>query len=86
MLTQSILGVVTAALQMQKGGSLVPNNSDIPTSSVSDSPINNLLLGTPSTEQCPLITNQYDPLITTTSFNSSSAVRGIILGDTGGLG
>ena len=37
-----------------------------------------------STEQRPPVTSQYDPLITTTSFNSSSTVGGVILGDTRG--
>ena len=37
-----------------------------------------------STEQRPPVTIQYDPLITTASFNSSSTVGGVILGDTRG--
>ena len=37
-----------------------------------------------STEQRPPVTIPYDPLITTTSFNSSSTVGGVILGDARG--
>ena len=44
----------------------------------------NLLLGAQSTNQCLPVTTQHDLLITTTSFNSSSTVGGVILGDTRG--
>ena len=37
-----------------------------------------------STKQRPPVTIQYDPLITTASFNSSSTVGGVKLGDTRG--
>ena len=84
MITQPSLGTVTAALQMQRGGINVPNNNDISTSPLSDRPTVNLLLGAQSTNQCLPVTNQHDPLITTTSFNSSSTVGGVILGDTRG--
>ena len=71
---------------MQKGGINVPENNDNFTSSVSDHSTVNPLLGAQSTDQRPLVTSQYVPLITTTSFNNSSTVEGVKLGDTWGLG
>ena len=69
---------------MQGGGIHVPNDNDISTSSFSDHSTVNLPLGVQSTEQRPPVTIPYDPLITTTSFNSSSTVGGVILGDARG--
>ena len=43
-----------------------------------------LLLGTQPTDQSLPVTTQHDPLITSNSFNSSSTVGGVILGDARG--
>ena len=72
--------VVTAALQMQGGGANVPNVSVGSVSSFSDQSTINLLshdlpLGVQSTKQCPPIINQYDPVMTSASFNSSRTVE-----------
>ena len=82
--TQDSIGTVTAALQMQRGGINLSNNNDISTSSFSDHPTVNILSGAQPTDQCLPVTTQHDPLITTNSFNSSSTVGGVILGDTRG--
>ena len=84
LVTQNSLGILTAALQMQSEGINVPDNNDISTSSFSDRSTVNPLLGAQSTDQRPPVTSQYDTLITTTSFNSSSTVGGVILGETRG--
>ena len=60
------------------------NDNDISTSSFIDRSTVNLPFGVQSTEQRSPVTIQYDPLITTTSFNNSSTVGGVILGDTRG--
>ena len=66
---------------MQRGGINVPDNNDISTSTFSDCSTVNPPLGAQSTDQHPPVTSQYDSLITTTSFNSSSIVGGVMLGD-----
>ena len=61
LVTQSSLGLATAALQMQGGGISVPNSNDISISSSSDHSTLNLPLGVQSTKQHPPVTIQYDP-------------------------
>ena len=63
------------------GGANVPNISVDSVSSFTDQSTSNLLnhdlpLGVLSTELCPPIINQYDPVMTSTSFNSSRTAEG----------
>ena len=60
MVTQNSLGIVTAALQMQRGDSNVLNDNDTSASSSSDHSTINLHLGVQSTEQHPPVTIHYD--------------------------
>ena len=86
LITQNSIGTVTAALQMQRGGGVnLSNNNDISNSSFSDRPTVNLPLGTQPTDQSLPVTTQHDPIITSNSFNSSSTMGGVILGDARGL-
>ena len=84
LITQASTGTVTAALQLQQGGTNQPTNSDIPSSSFSDRPMANLLSGAQSTDRSLPVTIQYDVTITTNSFSNSSAEGGVILGDVQG--
>ena len=71
LITQPSIGIVTAALQLQRGGINLSNNNDISNPTLSDRPTANLPLGAPSTDQSIPVITQSDPLITSNSFSSS---------------
>ena len=74
LITQPSIGIVTAALQLQRGGINLSNNNDISNPTLSDRPTANLPLGAPSTDQSIPVITQSDPLITSNSFSSSVRV------------
>ena len=82
LIIQPSIGIVTAALQLQRGGIHLSSNNDISNPVSSDRPVANPPLGAPSIDQSiiPVIT-QSDPLITSNSFNSSGSEGEVILGD-----
>ena len=78
MVTQNSLENITVALQVQRGGTNVLNDNTTSSSSNSDCCTTNLPLGSQLSEQRAPIFVRYDPLTTTTYFNNSSTVRGVI--------
>ena len=81
LVTQNSLGTLTAALQVQRGGTNVLNTNDTSASSSSDHSTINLPLGTQPTEQRPPVVIHYDPLTATAFFNDTSTVGGVIPSD-----
>ena len=75
---QDSLGTVTAALQVQGGGTSILNNNTTSSSSNSDHSTINFPLEPQSSEQLPPTFVPYDPLIATIYFTNPSTAVGVI--------